>query len=149
MQTLLIAIRPEDIRMMTTALGAEFNIRLCHTLADAKAALAAPGNSDIDAIACGLHFDDGKMFDLLSYAKHYPDTQDIPFFCIKGAGGELTPAIFKAIVIATEKMGADGFIDISDLCGKIGAEATYAMLRNGLRGLFEAHSSADGERQGC
>jgi CheY-like chemotaxis protein len=132
MQQLLIAIRPEDLGIMSALLGTDFEIAVCHTLTDAQSVL----HRKFDLIACGLHFDDGKMFEFLKYVKARPETRAIPFLCIKGAGGVLTPAIFQSILIATEQMGAQGFIDVAELKLKYGDEFAYSMLRQGLHQLL-------------
>jgi len=79
-----------------------------------------------------LHFDDGNMFELLQLVRTTPAMQTVPFFCIKGVGSSLSPSIYKSIVIATEKMGADGFVDISDLSAKLGDEQAYTLVREAL-----------------
>jgi hypothetical protein len=131
MRRILIAIRPDDTGMMTDALGAEFDPVVCFSLADACARLD-PG---IDLIACGLHFDDGKMFEFLKYVKADPATRPIPFFCVKGAGGPLSRAIYQSIVISTETLGASGFVDLSELISKLGEAQTYKLLRDTLHDI--------------
>jgi hypothetical protein len=138
MKKLLVAIRPDDIHIMEDVLAAEFQIILCHTLADARSALA----ESLDAIVCGLHFDDGNMFELLQLVRSSPATKTAPFFCIKGVGGELSPSIFKSIVIATEKMGADGFVDISDLAARLGERQAYDVVREALHHLLDEKKPA-------
>jgi hypothetical protein len=132
MKKLLIAIRPDDIQMMSDALGSEFDVVVCTSFTQAKSSLT----ENIDLVACGLHFDEGKMFDLLRYVKADEKLKSIPFFCVKGVGGELSPAIFQSIKIATKTMGADGFIDISERRRKYGDEATYANMRNAVHQLL-------------
>lgn len=129
MTRLLIAIRPADLQMMSDVLGKEFDAVVCTTLQEALAAL----DSGVAAIGCGLHFDEGKMFDLLRHAKEDPRTRSIPFFCLKGSGGDLSPAILQSIRIATQAMGADGFLDISAWRNKYGDAHTYARLRKAIR----------------
>jgi hypothetical protein len=136
MKKLLVAIRPEDYTMLSDALGDEFDMTVCHTLADAKAALG----SHINLIICGLHFDDGNMFPLLEHVRANPATSVTPFFCVKGAGGAMSPAIFKSVIIATERMGADGFVDVARLRGQLGDAHTYAVLREELHRILDKNA---------
>jgi hypothetical protein len=38
---LLVAVRPQDLKVVSEALGTEFELVFCHSLAEAKAALNA------------------------------------------------------------------------------------------------------------
>lgn len=128
MKKILAAVRPDDVRLVTEILRPEFELAFCHTLSEARNALTQP----YDAIVCGLHFDDGNMFELLQFVKSDPKTRPIPFFCIKGTGSPLSPSIFKSIVIAVEKTGAESFVDVSDLAKTLGKENAYAVLKEAL-----------------
>jgi hypothetical protein len=138
MKKILIAIRPEDAEMMAEALGPGFDAVVCHSLAEAQTGL----DQGVSLIACGLHFDDGRMFEFLKYVKANPVTKSLPFFCVKGAGGPLSRAIYQSIVIATEALGASGFVDLSDLKSKLGDEQTYKILRDALRQLLAGTADA-------
>jgi hypothetical protein len=140
MEKILVAIRPDDAQMMADALGGEFEAVVCFSLDEATARL----DSSIRVVACGLHFDDGRMFDFLKHAKADAATRSIPFFCVKGAGGPLSRAIYQSIVIATEALGASGFVDLSDLRGKLGDQQTYKLLREALHELLQKAAEAGG-----
>jgi hypothetical protein len=133
MKNLLVAIRPDDVELMRSALAADFGLSFCHSLAAARAGLAAP----VDAVICGLHFDDGNMFELLRQLRFQSDTRRLPFFCVKGAGNALSPAILKSILIATEKMGADGFADLPNLQRQYGDELAFEILRDAVHRMFD------------
>jgi hypothetical protein len=138
MKKILIAIRPEDMQLMSDALGSDFDTVACFSLDEAKTAL----DHNISLVICGLHFDDGRMFDFLKHAKAGAATASIPFFCVKGAGGPLSRAIYQGIVIATEALGATGFVDLSDLRNKLGDEQTYKVLRDALLQILSAPAAS-------
>jgi len=132
MKKLLIAIRPKDIPMISGALGSDFDVAICTSLTDAKSVL----DDSIGLIACGVHFDDGKMFDLLRYAKATPETRSIPFYCVMGGGRVLSPAILKGIKSAAMALGAAGFVDLAGLRRRLGDDQARVMLRNTIRTLL-------------
>lgn len=137
MKKILVAIRPEDTGMMSEALGSDFDTVVCFSLSDAQARLE---QGDIAVVACGLHFADGRMFDFLKHAKSNEHTRSIPFYCLKGVDGPLSRAIYQSIVIATEALGATGFIDIADLSAKLGKQQTYGIIRAALREVLGAET---------
>jgi hypothetical protein len=104
-------------------------VAVCTSLADAKAVL----DDSIGLIACGVHFDDGRMFDLLRYVKADPRLRSIPFFGIVGAGRELSPAILGGIRTAAATLGAAGLVDLAGLKNRIGEPQAYELLRGELR----------------
>jgi hypothetical protein len=47
-------------------------------------------------------------------------------------------------VIATEALGASGFVDLSDLRAKLGDQQTYKLLRAALRELLQKAAEPEG-----
>lgn len=111
MYKIVVAIRPEDAEVMHRILGAEFELVLCTTLAEAQQALGP----DVDMIACGVHFDDGRMFDLLKYVKDDEALSGIPFWGMLRDGGMLSSAITRGIRTAMKTLGANGLFNLSQL----------------------------------
>lgn len=126
---ILVAIRPQDLQLVTAALGSEFEVVLCHTLKEAEAALGR----DIGMIACGVHFDNGAMFDLLRAAKARPDTFNVPFYLLLGEGSGHSDAMLRGIRTAAKLLGANGFTDLSRLRSDVGEQEAYNRLRDGVR----------------
>jgi hypothetical protein len=126
---LLVAVRPQDIYLVSEALGTEFDLVICHSLTTAKVAL----EKDIGLTACGVRFDEGRMLDLLRYVKENPKTQSIPFLCVIGAGKSFSPAVLEGIKQAVLILGANGIIDLSELRRKLGDKQAYETLRQAIR----------------
>lgn len=125
----LVAVRPQDLQLVASALGTEFDTLICHTLKEAEAALGP----EIGTIACGVHFDSGAMFDLLRAAKANPATQQVPFYLLLGEGSGHSEAMLQGIRSAAKVLGAAGFTDLSQLRGELGEQGTYERLRQGVR----------------
>jgi hypothetical protein len=140
MYKIVVAIRPEDAEAMRQVLGDEFDLVLCTSLSEAKAALTP----DVDMIACGVHFDDGRMFDLLKYTKASEALSGIPFWGVLRDGGVLSHSITRGIRTAMKTLGASGLFDLSRMApapdGQAGFRQFRALLRKSLaeRGREEA-----------
>ena len=129
MVKVLVAIRPEDADVMRRVFGDEFEIISCITLAEAQAALSA----DLAMIACGVHFDDGRMFDLLKLVKADPQLSTIPFWGILRDEGLLSSAITRGIRTAMKSLGANGLFNLSQIAPGVDEEATFIELRSAIR----------------
>nr|WP_314629763.1 hypothetical protein [uncultured Noviherbaspirillum sp.] len=129
MVKVLVAIRPEDLDVMRRVFGDEFEVINCITLGDAKAALT----DDLALIACGVHFDDGRMFDLLKMVKEDPQLQAIPFWGILRDEGLLSSAITRGIRTAMKSMGASGLFNLSQLNAGSDEDAAFQNLRSAIR----------------
>jgi hypothetical protein len=125
----LVAIRPEDMDVMRRVFGDEFEVINCITLVEAKAALTA----DLALIACGVHFDEGRMFDLLKMVKEDPQLREIPFWGILRDEGLLSNAITRGIRTAMKSMGASGLFNLSQLDPENGEDAAFRNLRSAIR----------------
>jgi DNA-binding NarL/FixJ family response regulator len=121
----LVAASPESAERVRDALQEHFTLSVTSSLAEAQSLLA----EDIAIVLCGLHFDEGKMFDLLRYAKADPMTREIPFLCVKSTEGVLSSVIFQGIEIASRALGADGFVELVEWKMAVGDEAAYEQLR--------------------
>ena len=135
MPKVLVAIRPEDQDVMRRVFGDEFDVINCTTLAEAQAALSA----DLSMIACGVHFDDGRMFDLLKLVKAEPQLSAIPFWGVLRDEGLLSSAITRGIRTAMKSMGANGLFNLSQL-NPHDDDMLYQDLRRTIRQSFGAGS---------
>jgi hypothetical protein len=138
---LLIAIRPEDVALTRNILGDEFDIQFCHTFRDACTAM----DGTVGLVACGVHFDNGKVFDFLRHVRENPDTAHLPFFILLGSGSRYSPAIVTGIKAAAKLLKVTGFTDLTRFADKIGKEAAFEALRKGIRDALaeqEAHPAA-------
>lgn len=125
----LVAIRPEDLSVVSAALGSEFDVVVAHSLEDAKAQLG----KQVGLIACGVHFDNGTMFDLLHAAKADPKTRAIPFFLLTGEAASFSKPIMTGIRTAAKLLGAAGFTDLAKLKADVGEQQAYERLRQVVR----------------
>ena len=125
----LVAIRSEDADVMHHVFGDEFEVISCITLAEAQAALSP----DLAMIACGVHFDDGRMFDLLKQVKADPRLCAIPFWGILRDEGLLSSAITRGIRTAMKSMGAHGLFNLSQVDTDGDEAFAYRELRNSIR----------------
>ncbi|WP_194714809.1 hypothetical protein [Noviherbaspirillum soli] len=133
---IVVAIRPEDAGLMREVMGDEFDLVMCTSLQEAQAALTR----DVDMIACGVHFDDGRMFDLLKYVKAEEALRAIPFWGVLRDEGMLSSAITRGIRTAMKTLGANGLFNLSQMQTDEQPENPYRKLRATL-----AQSLAEGE----
>lgn len=129
----LVAVRSKDLDTVSTALGTEFDLIICHTLEDALAHLDEP----IGLIACGVRFSNGRMFDFLRAVKANPNTRQVPFYLMLGEGTKYSRAILTGIRRAAEVLGSNGFTDLSRLENHLGKEQAYERLRKVIRQHLE------------
>ena len=129
MVKVLVAIRPEDADVMRHVFGDEFEVISCITLAEAQAALGP----DLAMIACGVHFDDGRMFNLLKQVKADPQLCAIPFWGILRDEGLLSSAITRGIRTAMKSMGANGLFNLSQVDTDGEGDNAYRELRSTIR----------------
>lgn len=128
MKKVLVALRASEVSMVAEVLGEEFQLVVCHSMDDAIARL----DENIGLIACGVHFDSGRMFDLLRYVKDHPQYNKVPFFILLGVGRYSQP-IMHGIRSAAKLMGAAGFTDLSSLREKMGGDQAHEQLRSVVR----------------
>jgi hypothetical protein len=125
---IVVAIRPEDAGLMREVMGDEFDLVMCTSLQEAQSALAP----DVDMIACGVHFDDGRMFDLLKYVKADQTLCAIPFWGVLRDEGMLSSAITRGIRTAMKTLGANGLFNLSQMRTDDQPDILYRQLRAAL-----------------
>jgi hypothetical protein len=84
---------------------------------------------DLDLILCGLHFDMGRMYELLQYAKYSPKAKNIPFVTVQLTGGILPYGVFKSMECAFQLLGGDLLLQVDKWRIELGDEAAFAKLR--------------------
>jgi hypothetical protein len=126
---IVVAIRPEDAELMHEVLGDEFDLIVCTSLPDAQSALIT---HEVHMIACGVHFDDGRMFDLLKYVKADEALRAIPFWGVLRDEGLLSSAITRGIRTAMKTLGANGLFNLSQMRTDEQPEILYRELRAAL-----------------
>lgn len=128
-RTLLLAIRPEDTHLATAIIDNPDHAVFCHTYEQAQASL----NDGIYAVVCGVHFDNGKVFDYLRYVRSHPAMHDVPIFILLGNSSRYSPSIVHGMRRAAEVLGVTAFTDLIRLTDKVGKEQAFEILREGVR----------------
>lgn len=131
---ILVALRPEEVPLLRRDLEGHFDFTIAHTLKEATASI--DGRTGL--IICGLHFDEGAMFDLLKEVKSHPQWRDIPFFLILREDTTYGHAIIKAVRQAAKLLGADDFIDLGELQLKMSDAEVLEDLRARVRRALKA-----------
>lgn len=120
----LVADVPEGLAVFREALGrrAEFT----HAATVAQALDGAQRGTHL--IACGAHFDDCRMFELVEQVKSAEDTRAIPVLCFRAIEGSLPPALLRATRSAALAVGAAEFIDVFDIAARHGRDHALRLL---------------------
>lgn len=84
---------------------------------------------DLDLILCGLHFDMGRMYELLQFAKYSPKVKNIPFVTVQLTGGILPYGVFKSMECAFQLLGGDLLLQVDKWRIELGDEAAFAKLQ--------------------
>jgi hypothetical protein len=130
---LLLAVRPIDLPTVSVALGDEFDIVIMHRLEEAKARL----KDDIGLIACGVHFDDGMLFELLSAARSHPITHSTPFYVLFKEERDYSGPMIDGMRSASKLLGATDFIDLLKMEQELGAAGAREAIRMGMREILK------------
>jgi hypothetical protein len=135
---IVVAIRPEDAGLMREVLGDEFDLIVCTSLPEAQSALT----QEVHMIACGVHFDDGRMFDLLKHVKADEALRAIPFWGVLRDEGMLSSAITRGIRTAMKTLGANGLFNLSQMRTDRRPELLYKELRTTLAQSLSANGAS-------
>lgn len=131
MKTLLIAVPPENRTMVSDAAAGEFNVVIVTSLQKARQALL----NKIDAIVCGVHFNEGNMLAFLDEVRANAKTKNTPFLCVKDSNGRLHPASYAATKVICEQREVE-FIDVTQMIEQFGREHVYGELRKRLHHIL-------------
>jgi hypothetical protein len=97
----------------------------------------------IDIAVCGVHFDNGKVFDLLRYIRGHYLAHDLPVFMLLATGSRYSPAIVHGVRRAAQIMGVTAFTDMTRLIEKVGKQQAVEILRQGLRDARRGQEQTD------
>jgi hypothetical protein len=89
------------------------------------------------AVLCGAHFDDGRMYDLLRWAKSTAAVARVPFVVTRVSAGELDDAIYESVKVASAALGGNGFIDLFRWRLHHGEEEAARRLAERVRALVD------------
>ncbi|HET7362417.1 MAG TPA: hypothetical protein VFJ70_02475 [Burkholderiales bacterium] len=109
-QCLLVAATPMGYVHARRALHHRFDLVSAFSTHQALASLRSGG---IDAIVCSIHFDESRMFDLLTAARELaPDT---PVVCCRILHSPLSPRAIEALITTVQSLGCRQFVDFNEL----------------------------------
>jgi hypothetical protein len=133
-KTVLVATRPEFVAVARQIyIQPEFGFIFCSTLHDAVIAL----EKEINLIACGVHFGDGEVYDLLRLAKAHPKTKNIPFLVIDSGTVELNSYVQQSVEIASRALGSAAVIPIAKWRRELGDEIAFETYRQAIRKILQ------------
>jgi hypothetical protein len=120
-QKVLAAFPSRAIPTLERVLGGHVGLVPVHSLPHAKALLQSNADS-ISLVACGVHFDESRMFDLLRYVREsFPR---IPVVCCRVLEiGWLSRLSIEPIALSAASLGAVTFFDLPGRAKEVGREA--------------------------
>lgn len=108
-------------------LGNYVDLVFVNTLSLAREALL--GNPRLELIICGVHFDESRMYDLLSYARlRHPR---VHFLCVRVLNAEMSRLSRQSLQLAVESLGAT-LLDYAGQAAVQGVEAADEHLRTAV-----------------
>jgi hypothetical protein len=128
-QKVLAAFPSMAIPSFERVLGGHIALLPVHSLFHAKALLRS--NADrISLVACGVHFDESRMFDLLRHVREsFPR---IPVVCCRVLEMQLSRISIKPIALSAANLGAVTFFDLPGRAKDVGREAAEQEFRSVL-----------------
>ena len=108
MAKVLVADVPEmDERIRRCLPGHE----LCfvRSMYEAARALRRDGFS---LVVIGLHFDESRMFELLSHVRSLPAYAEVPVVCVQGLELIMPEAVMLTVDMAVKVLGGTAFVDL-------------------------------------
>ena len=125
---LLVACPPFAYPTVEKALGPYVNLLPVSSLDAAKNALRT--RPSIAMIVCSIYFDESRMYDLLRYCKQSHPL--VPFAAVRILDFEMPTVARDALTIATESLGAKGFVDVAFITATSGAQVAEQSLRDAV-----------------
>lgn len=124
----LVAVVPPALADLQRILSEYVDLIPVYRLEDAVRLVE--GDAQFDAILCGVHFDESRMFDLLTCA--LDRRPHIPFVCLRILDFALPKISIDAIRIAIGSLGATAFIDAPALAQRYGVDEMDAHFRGAV-----------------
>lgn len=126
---ILLAISTPELHGLMIDILSEHQLCIVTTVDQAIDAF----HPELDLIICGLHFDMGRMYEVLRNAKCSPKVKDIPFLCVQLTGGILPYGVFKSMECAFHLLGGDLLVQVDKWRIELGDEAAFDKLREVVR----------------
>lgn len=129
---ILVAVAEDSVARMAGMLGTDHEVRWARTVHQAQSHLRS---EHFDLILCGARFDDSRLLDLLQFCKSRQVLAAIPFLCLRIKRGKLPLDTFRDLVLASNALGAAGFVDLEQWDRQLGTDQTDQDFRH----LLQAH----------
>lgn len=110
MANVLVADVPEMDQRIRECLP-EHELVFVRTMPEAAVALRHDGFS---LVIIGLHFDESRMFELLSYVRSLRAYKDAAVVCVQGLDIMLPEAAMRTVDMAVKVLGGTAFVDLRD-----------------------------------
>lgn len=124
----LVAAPPFAVPTLRRALENDVDLIPVYRLAEAISKLEHP--SQIALILAAMYFDESRMFELVEYVKEkYPT---LPCVCCRIVDTKISRESVEGAVIAAANAGAEAFVDLPKLTGKLGDDGAKAQLRSSV-----------------
>jgi hypothetical protein len=128
---LVAADTDEAVDHLRKTLQGAWRLDAARTLDQARQAITP----DTPLVLCGVHFDEGRMYDLLRWLRAQPELRHIPFLTMRALEGELDDAMYESVKIATGALGGNGFIDLMRWERRYGAHEAARRFADAVTGL--------------
>ena len=89
----------------------EHELVFVRSMWEATSALRRDGFS---LIIIGLHFDESRMFELLTYVRSLPVYKDAAVVCVQGLELVVPDAVMRTVDMAVKALGGTAFVDLRD-----------------------------------
>lgn len=86
----------------------------CVCVTSMRQAMAALRQDGFSLIVIGVHFDESRMFELLTYVRSLPVYKDAAVVCVQGTDLMLPEAIMHTVDMAVKALGGTAFVDLRD-----------------------------------
>jgi CheY-like chemotaxis protein len=110
MTKVLVADVPEMDQTIRDCLPDQ-DLTFVRTMREAISALRRDG---FGLILIGLHFDESRMIELLSYVRGLEKYRDAPVICVQGIELNLPDSVLTSIDVAVKALGGTTFLDLRD-----------------------------------
>ena len=108
MAKVLVADVPEMDERIRECLP-EHELVFVRTMREAVATLRHDGFS---LVVIGLHFDESRMFELLSHVCSQREYKDVPVVCVQGVEMAVPEAVMQTVDMAVKVLGGKAFVDL-------------------------------------
>lgn len=86
----------------------------CVTVTSMAQATAALRHDGFSLIVIGVHFDESRMFELLTHVRSLPAYKDAAVVCVQGIDLRMPEPVARTVDMAVKALGGTAFVDLRD-----------------------------------